>query len=221
MNPPEWTAVDRFFTDALHPADPALDAALTTSAAAQLPAINVTANQGKFLHLLARIRGARRILEIGTLGGYSTIWLARALPADGKLVTLELNPDYAAIARGNFQRAGVADKIELRLGRAADSLAQLIAEKAAPFDLVFIDADKASTAEYFTAALKLVRAGSVIVVDNVVRGGRVADATSTDADIQGIRRFFALAQSERRVDGTALQTVGSKSYDGFALLLVL
>jgi predicted O-methyltransferase YrrM len=216
-----WTAVDRYFSDLLVPADPVLEAALAASTAAGLPAINVAPNQGKLLHLLARLQGARRILEIGTLGGYSTIWLARALPADGRLITLELEPKHAEVARANFARAGLAPVIELRVGSARDTLAEIAAEQGAPFDLIFIDADKASAAEYFSWALKLSRVGSLIIVDNVVRGGAVVDATSADPSVQGVRRFNQLLAAEKRVSATALQTVGSKGYDGFALAVVV
>jgi predicted O-methyltransferase YrrM len=185
-----------------------------------LPAINVTPHQGKFLHLLARLRGARRILEIGTLGGYSTIWLARALPEGGRVVTLELEETHARVARENFVRAKVADKIELRLGRAIESLRAMVAEKVAPFDFVFIDADKPSMAEYFQASLQLTRPGSAIIADNVVRNGAVADATSTDESVRGVRRFMASLARESRVSATTLQTVGSKGYDGFTLAVV-
>jgi predicted O-methyltransferase YrrM len=216
-----WTAVDRYFSDLLVPADPVLEAALAASTAAGLPAINVAPNQGKLLHLLARLQGARRILEIGTLGGYSTIWLARALPADGRLITLELEPKHAEVARANFARAGLAPVIELRVGSARDTLAAIAAEQGAPFDLIFIDADKASAAGYFSWALKLSRVGSLIIVDNVVRGGAVVDATSADPSVQGVRRFNQLLAAEKRVSATALQTVGSKGYDGFALAVVV
>jgi len=216
----QWTAVDRYLTEALVPADPALDAALDASAAAGLPAINVAPNQGKLLMLLALIRGARSILEIGTLGGYSTIWLARALPADGHLITLESDPKHAEVARANIARAGLAAVVELRLGRALDTLPQLAAERRGPFDLIFIDADKPSIPDYFTWALELSRRGSLIVIDNVVRGGAVADASSDDASVRGVRRMNELLAAERRVSATAIQTVGSKGYDGFALALV-
>jgi predicted O-methyltransferase YrrM len=215
-----WTAVDDFLAATLIPADSALEAALEASEAAGLPAICVTPNQGKLLHLLARVLFARRILEIGTLGGYSTIWLAHALPAGGRLITLEADERHAAVARANFERAGVADRIELRLGLAADSLAQLVNERPEPFDLTFIDADKTATAEYFDFAVRLSRPGSLIVVDNVVREGKVLDPASRDASVQGIRRFLAAVQTNPRVTATALQTVGSKGHDGFALALV-
>jgi predicted O-methyltransferase YrrM len=215
-----WSAVDRYITDRLVGPDPALDAALEASAAAGLPSINVTPNQGKFLHLLARIQGARSILEIGTLGGYSTIWLARALPAGGRLVTLESDPKHAAVARGNFARAGLSGTIELLEGRALNTLPRMASERLGPFDFVFIDADKASIPEYFEWALKLARPGSVILVDNVVRSGAVIDAASADPSVQGVRRFNEVLSSDPRVSATTLQTVGSKGYDGFTLAVV-
>jgi predicted O-methyltransferase YrrM len=223
MNQDHWTAVDRYFTDLLLPPDPALDAALRASAAAGLPAIHVSAAQGKLLHLLARLQGARRILEIGTLGGYSTIWLARALPAppEGRLTTLEADPERARIARANIAAAGLANVVELRVGRAIDTLPQLAAEGAGPFDLVFIDADKPSTSDYFAWALRLTRRGSLIVVDNVVRKGKVIEADSEDANVQGIRRFNEALAREPRVSATAIQTVGSKGYDGFVMALIV
>jgi predicted O-methyltransferase YrrM len=211
-----WSAVDQFITGHLVPADPALDEALAASAAAGLPAIHVAPNQGKLLHLLARVHGAKAILEIGTLGGYSTIWLARALPADGRLVTLESDPTHAAVARENVARAGLSAVVDLRVGRALDTLPQL----AGPFDFTFIDADKPTTAEYLTWAVKLSRRGSVIVVDNVVRKGAVADPENPDASVRGVRRFYEALAAEPRVTATAVQTVGSKGYDGFALAVV-
>jgi predicted O-methyltransferase YrrM len=220
MSQDQWTAVDRYFADLLVPSDAALDAALADSAAAGLAAINVAPNQGKLLYLLARLHGTRTILEIGTLGGYSTIWLARALPADGRLVTLEVDALHANVARGNIARAGLADRVELRLGRAIDLLPQLVAEGRGPFDFIFIDADKASAADYFTWSLKLSRPGTVILVDNVVREGEVVNAESSDASVQGIRRFNEMLATEKRVTATAIQTVGSKGYDGFALVMV-
>lgn len=215
-----WTAVDRYITDLLVPPDPALDAALKASAAAGLPAHNVSPNQGKLLELMARIQGARTILEIGTLGGYSTIWLARALPPDGRLVTLEADPRHAEVARTNIAHAGLADIVELRLGPALSTLPRLADENLGPFDLIFIDADKPSNPDYFAWALKLSRRGSVIIVDNVVRYGSVIDAKSVDLNVQGVRRFNDLLASEPRVSATAIQTVGSKGYDGFAIALV-
>ncbi|MGO9673843.1 MAG: O-methyltransferase [Methylocella sp.] len=215
-----WSAVDAYICGLLAPADPALDAALEASARAGLPPIQVAPNQGKLLQLLARLTGARRILEIGTLGGYSTIWLARALPPDGWLITLEADSKHAEVARANFQRAGLGGKIDLRLGLALDTLKQISAEKLEPFDLVFIDADKANIPAYFNFALDLTRRGGLIIVDNVVRNGAVIDATSADPDIQGVRQFNERVAHEPRVSATAIQTVGSKGYDGFALALV-
>ena len=215
-----WTAVDKYITDLLMPSDPALEAALHASSAAGLPDIQVSPAQGKLLHLLARACGARQVLEIGTLGGYSTIWLARALPAGGRVVTLEADPKHAEVARANFVHAGLTGAIELRLGPALETLPKLAAEGRGPFDLIFIDANKSQMPEYFDWALKLSRAGSVIIADNVVRDGAVLDANSSDADIQGVRRFNARLASEERVSATEIQTVGSKGYDGFALVLV-
>jgi predicted O-methyltransferase YrrM len=220
MTQEPWVAVDRYIADLLVPADPALDAALEASTAAGLPAINVAPNQGKLLHLLARGIEARAILEIGTLGGYSTIWLARALPEGGRLITLEVDARHADVARANIARAGLADLVDLRLGRALDTLPRLAAEGLTPFDLIFIDADKPSVPDYFAWALKLSRRGSLIVVDNVVRDGAVADAASRDPNVQGVRRLHELIAAEPRVSATTIQTVGSKGYDGFTLALV-
>lgn len=216
-----WTAVDQYFTDALIAPDDALESALQASADAGLPSIQVAANQGKFLALLAQTIGARSILEMGTLGGYSTIWLARALQSGGTMVTLEYEPKHAEVARANFVRAGLADRIDLRVGRALDLLPPLAAEARPPFDFVFIDADKANIDAYFEWAIRLTRIGGLIVVDNVVRGGAVADANSTDENVQGVQRFFDRLNREPRVTATALQTVGSKGYDGLAIALVL
>ncbi len=215
-----WSAVDRYISEQLVPADPALDAAQRDSEAAGLPPIAVTPNQGRLLELLARVQGARTILELGTLGGYSTIWLARALPQDGRLVTLELNPHYAEVAAANIQRAGLASLIKIDVGPARDSLRALIDQHAGPFDLVFIDADKQSTPEYFELALELTRPGSAIVTDNVVRDGALIDAGSEDPGVQGMRRFHELLSTEPRVTATTIQTVGAKGYDGFTLALV-
>jgi predicted O-methyltransferase YrrM len=220
MSQEQWNQVDRYITDLLVPPDRVLDAALEESTKAGLPAINVAPNQGKFLHLLARIQGARSILEVGTLGGYSTIWLARALPDNGRLVTLELDPKHAEVARKNIARADLDSVVELRVGKALDTLANLHSENKGPFDLVFIDADKENIPHYFAWALKLARRGSVIVVDNVVRKGAVAAPTSTDVNVLGVRRFNELVAKEPRVSATAIQTVGSKGYDGFAIVLV-
>jgi len=216
----QWNAVDRYINELFVPADPVLDAALQASGQAGLPAHQVAPNQAKLLWLLARILGAQNILEIGTLGGYSTIWMARALPPGGRLITLELDPGYAAVARANIARAGLAGVVEVRVGLALETLPQIAAEGAGPFDLVFIDADKQNNPEYFAWALKLTRCGSLIVTDNVVRDGAVADAASSDPSVRGVRRFLELAAAEPRVSGTAIQTVGSKGYDGFAIMLV-
>ena len=216
----QWTAVDRYLADLFVQPDPALEAALQASAAAGLPPIQVSPNQGKLLLLLAQVQMARNILEIGTLGGYSTVWLARALPGNGRLTTLELDEKFAAVARANIARAGLADVVELRLGRALETLPQLAAEGRGPFDLIFIDADKATYPDYFKWALKLSRRGSLIIADNIVRKGAVADATSSDPNVQGVRRFNELLAAEPRVSATAIQTVGSKGYDGFAIALV-
>lgn len=221
MNQEQWTAVDRYITDLLSPSDPILEATLVASTAAGLPAINVSPNQGKLLALLAQALQARTILEIGSLGGYSTIWLARTLPADGHLITLEADSAHAAVARANIAHAGLATIVELRLGLALATLPQLAAEGRGPFDLIFIDADKPSNPDYFAWALKLSRVGSLIIVDNVVREGTVVDATSTDPNVQGVRRLNEMLANEPRVSATAIQTVGSKGYDGFALALVI
>ncbi len=215
-----WEAVDKYFGEMLIPHDSALDDALAAASAENLPAIQVSSVQGKLLHLLARIMGARNILEIGTLGGYSTIWMARALPEGGRIITLEADPKHAEVAQKNFARAGVENKVELRLGKALDTLPKVAADGRGPFDMFFIDANKSNMPEYFEWSLKLARKGSVIIADNVVREGAVLDARSKDADIQGIRRFLEMVGKEKRVSGTALQTVSTKNYDGFALVLV-
>jgi predicted O-methyltransferase YrrM len=216
----QWSAVDHYITDLFVPADPALDAALQATAEAGMPLINVAPNQGQLLHILARAHGARTILEVGTLGGYSTIWLARALPPGGHLITLEADPKHAEVARANIARAGLAEVVEVRLGKALDTLPQLAAEGIGPFDLVFIDADKENTAAYFEWAMKLTRRGSLIITDNVIRNGAVIDAASTDANVQGVRRFLTALAAEPRVTATAIQTVGSKGYDGLAFAVV-
>jgi predicted O-methyltransferase YrrM len=221
MRQEQWTAVDRYLTDQLAPADEALAAALAASEAAGLPAINVAPNQGKFLHLLARIHGARTVLEIGTLGGYSTIWLARALPEDGRLISLEFSPAHADVARANLAHAGLDKIAEVRTGAALETLPGIESEGAGPFDLVFIDADKQNNPHYLEWAVKLTRPGSIIVVDNVVRNGAVVDADSSDPAVQGTRRTIELMAAHPRLSATAVQTVGSKGYDGFALALVL
>jgi predicted O-methyltransferase YrrM len=219
-----WSAVDRYVEEKLVGADAALTDAKQASEQAGLPPIALTPALGKLLHLLARVHGARSILEVGTLGGYSTIWLARALPDDGHMVTLELNPDYAAVAAANVDRAGLAGLIKIEVGPAQDSLRALVAQGAGPFDLIFIDADKQSTPEYFKLALELSRPGSVIITDNVVRDGAIVDADSDDPRAQGMRRFHELLASGQlgghRVSATTIQTVGAKGYDGFTLALV-
>ena len=220
MTQEQWSEVDEYIVKLLVPSDAALDAALSSSAEAGLPAINVAPNQGKFLSLLASIQGAQRILEIGTLGGYSTIWLARALPAGGHLVTLEREPRHAEVARQSLTRAGLSELVSIRVGPALETLPALESEGLAPFDFVFIDADKQSIPEYFEWALKLTQVGSVIVVDNVVRKGAVLDRASTDPNVQGLRRFNELLAKTSRVSATAVQTVGSKGHDGFALIRV-
>jgi len=220
MTEEHWTEVDRYLGDLLASDDPALEAALAASAAAGLPAINVSPVQGKLLHLLARAIGARNVLEIGTLGGYSTIWLARALPDGGRLISLEADARHAEVARANIARAGLQAVVEVRLGMALDTLPELAAEGREPFDFVFIDADKPNNAAYFDWALKLSRPGSIIVVDNVVRDGDVIDADSDSSTVQGVRRLLERIAAEPRVSATAIQTVGAKGYDGFAIALV-
>jgi predicted O-methyltransferase YrrM len=221
MSEDQWSKVDTYITNTLVKTDPALDAALETSDAAGLPAINVSPSQGKLLHMLVRVVNARAVLEIGTLGGYSSIWMARALQPGGRLITLEYDPKHAELAKANIERAGLANVIDVRVGMALETLPKIAAEKIAPFDLVFIDADKVSTPDYFTWALKLSRVGSLIIVDNVVRKGELANARSDDPAVQGMRRFIAMAAAEPRVIATAIQTVGSKGYDGFSLSLVI
>ena len=211
-----WEKVDRYIADKLVPKDDALEAALRSSDEAGLPAISVSPTHGKMLWILARLVNAKRILEIGTLGGYSAIWMARALSPDGRLVSLEAVEKHAQVARKNIERAGLAKKVEVRVGKALDTLPSL----QGPFDRSFIDADKQNNAEYFSWALKLSRPGGLIVVDNVVRDGKVIDARSKDASVQGVRRLNELIAAERRVSATALQTVGIKGYDGFAVALV-
>jgi predicted O-methyltransferase YrrM len=220
MSLDQWTAVDRYVEEALLPADPVAGAALTACDAAGLPTIAVSPPQGKFLNLMARSVRAARILEVGTLGGYSAIWLARALPADGVLVTLELSPAHADVARANLVTAGLADRVEVRVGAALDSLAKLAADGSDPFDLVFIDADKTNNPEYFRWAVRLGRPGTLIIVDNVVRDGAVADPTSSDPGVVGARRLHEAIAAEPRVEATVLQTVGVKGYDGFTIALL-
>jgi predicted O-methyltransferase YrrM len=216
-----WNAVERYLVDTIVQPDSALNAALESSATAGLPAINVSPNAGKLLLLLAMSQKARQILEIGTLGAYSTIWLARALPPDGRLITLESNAEFAEVARANIKRAGLSQVVDVRVGTALDTLPRLASEGLGPFDLIFIDADKPNTPEYFAWALKLSRRGSLIIVDNVVRDGEIANAASADASVQAMRRLNELLADEPRVTATVLQTVGSKGYDGFAIALVV
>jgi predicted O-methyltransferase YrrM len=218
MSNEQWAAVDSYLESALLPSDPVLEAALEANAAAALPAIDVSPSQGKLLHLLALLVGARRILEIGTLGGYSTIWLARALPPDGKLVTLEAEPKHADVARRNLARAGLTEVVDLRVGLALDTLPTLAGDR---FDFVFIDADKPNNPVYLEWALRLTRPGSAIVIDNVVREGAILDATSEDPRVQGTRTLFEVLSREPRVQATAIQTVGRKGYDGLVLARVV
>ncbi len=227
MTQEQWTAVDRYFSDMLVHSDSVLDAALAASTAAGLPEINVAPNQGKMLMILVQVQQAHTILEIGTLGGYSTIWLARGLPHHSpgtQLVTLEIDPKHAEVARANIAHAGFGAVVDVRLGRAVDTLPHLADELSAglrkPFDLIFIDADKPSNPDYFTWALKLSRPGTLIIIDNVVRSGGVTDPKSTDASVIGVHKLNALIAAEARVTATAIQTVGTKGYDGFALVRV-
>lgn len=220
MSQEQWAAVDRYVTDSIVGHDAALEAALEASVAAGLPPISVSPPQGKLLHLLARLQGSRAILEVGTLGAYSTIWLARALPAGGRLITLESEPAHAAVASANIARAGLAGVVDLRLGPALETLPRLQSEGKGPFDFVFIDADKPSTSAYFTWALTLSRPGSVIVVDNVVRNGALSDPRNRDASVQAMQRFHEQIGKEPRVTATTIQTVGNKGYDGFTLAIV-
>jgi predicted O-methyltransferase YrrM len=216
-----WTAVDEYVTSLLAPPDEALDAAVRAGEAAGLPQIQVSPPQGKLLRLLAETIGARLILEFGTLAGYSTIWLARALPADGRLITLEANPEYAEVAAGSIAAAGLGEVVEVRVGPALDQLPQLEADGVGPFDLTFIDADKVHTPDYFAWALEHSRSGSLIVADNVVRDGRLADPGDDDPAIAAQRRFHEQLAAEPRVEATTIQTVGGKGYDGFSLIRVL
>lgn len=215
-----WDAVDGYFTETLVPEQAAFQKALDASDASNLPAISVSANVGKFLHLLTRMIGARKVLEVGTLGGYSTLWFASALPEDGRVVTLEYEPLHAEVARANFREAGLADRIEVRVGAAMESLPGVEVDGIGAFDLAFIDADKKNNPGYFEWALKLVRPGGLILIDNVVREGRVLDAATRDENVQGVRKVVDMISKEPRVDATALQLVGMKGYDGLAICLV-
>ena len=221
MSQETWNTVDRYIGDLFVGRDTALEAALEASAAAGLPWIAVAPHEGKLLMLLAQAIGAQKILEIGTLGGYSTIWLARALPNEGQLITLEFDPKHADVARVNIARAGLASVVELRIGRALDTLPKIEAEGLGPFDLIFIDADKENYPDYLRWSLKLSRRGTLIIADNVVRDGKVVDADSSDALVQGVRRFNELVAADPRLSATALQTVGRKGYDGMAIALVI
>ncbi|BAN27699.1 O-methyltransferase [Caballeronia insecticola] len=220
MNEQQWIAMDEYLCERTQAPDEALEAALRESAHAGLPAINVAPNQGKLLHMLARLRGARRILEIGTLGGYSTIWLARALPANGTLLTLEAVERHADVARKNIERAGLSGVVSVIVGDAVDTLESFIRDGIPPFDFIFLDADKQTYPTYLTLALRLSRPGTVILADNVIRGGRVAETNSTDPDVIGVRAFLDMLATSPRLSSTALQTVGSKGWDGFSLSIV-
>ena len=220
MSQQQWTEVDRYFTELFVPYEPALDGALQAATNAGLPEIQVTPNQGKLLYLLARAHNVRSILEIGTLGGYSTIWLARALPSDGQLISLELDSKHASIARSNLDNAGLSAVAEIRLGAALTSLPQLAADGAGPFDLVFIDADKVNTPQYLEWALRLTKPGSLIIIDNVVRDGKVSDIETKDENVRGIQQALKALAENRHLVTTAIQTVGSKGYDGFSITLV-
>jgi predicted O-methyltransferase YrrM len=215
-----WTCVDEYINGIVMKPDEALDATLHSAVEAQLPPISVTPAHGKLLHLIASAAGVRRILEIGTLAGYSTIWLARALPAGGRLITIEANERHASIARANIEHAGLTDRVDIRLGAALDMLPQLAAERQPPFDFTFVDADRTRLAEYFDWAVRLSRSGSVIIVDNVVRKGAIADASSNEPNVVGVRRFNDQLKADARVDATIVQTVSAKGYDGFAMALV-
>ena len=217
----QWTKVDAYFDHALFPPDEVLQAALAANAAGGLPAIDVSPAQGKFLYLLAKIHGARRILEFGTLGGYSTIWMARALPADGLLVSLEAEPKHAKVAEQNVARAGFAKSVRILTGKALDLLPKLKSESKEPFDFIFIDADKTSTPEYYRWAVEQSKPGAVIIVDNVVRKGEVANPTTTDANALGMRRLMDIISKDKRVEATGLQTVGVKGHDGFVIARVV
>lgn len=220
MSKKTWAAVDDYIVDALFEADPVLNAVLAANHDQGLPAIDVSPAQGKLLSLLARMQGAKKILEVGTLGGYSTIWMARALPVGGKIVTLELDPHHAKVARSNFERAGVSERVELRVGPALQLLAALNAENAGPFDVIFIDADKPNNPHYLSWAMRLSRPGTVIICDNVVRDGAVLDEDGQDANVEGARAAFSFLGGDKRLQATAIQTVGAKGYDGFAIAIV-
>ncbi|MCH7230254.1 O-methyltransferase [Glycomyces sp. L485] len=221
MGQAQWNEVDEFLDTLLIGEDDVLSGAVDSSERAGLPPIQVSAAQGKLLYLLAKIHGAKRVLEIGTLGGYSAIWMARALPEDGHLISLESSPRHAEVASGNVAKAGLVGTVEIRVGLAAESLPRLAAENPEPFDMVFIDADKAGYPGYLDWALKLTRPGSVIVADNVVRGGAVADALSRDSNVQGVRAYLEAVAANPSLEGTVMQTVGSKGYDGISIARVV
>jgi len=220
MNEQQWLAMDEYLCDRTQTPDAALEAALKSSADEGLPAINVAPNQGKLLQMLAQLRGARRILELGTLGGYSTIWLARALPADGTLITLEAVEHHASVARKNIERAGLSGVASVIVGDAVDTLESFVRDGIPPFDFIFLDADKKSYPVYLRLVLRLSRPGTVIVADNVIRSGRVADVGSADPDVIGVRKFFDMLAADTHVTSTAIQTVGSKGWDGFSISIV-
>lgn len=216
----DWTAVDDYIVDKLLGNEGPSKTVLAANAAGGLPAIDVSPAQGKLLYLLAKAMGAKQVLEVGTLGGYSTIWLARALPAGGRVITLEIDVHHADVARANLADAEVAEQVEVRVGPALDSLADLAKEQVAPFDLVFIDADKKHNADYVDAAIGLARSGALIIVDNVVREGRVLDEDSADPNIRGTRRLFDALANDKRIEATGIQTVGLKNWDGFVIAVV-
>lgn len=218
--PTKWAEVDQYFNSMLLPSDPILEGVLQANANAGMPAIDVAPNQGKFLYLLAKIRGAKKILEIGTLGGYSSIWLARALPEDGQLISLEYEQAFAQVAKENIKKAGLAEKVTILVGPALDTLPTLQEKGLTGFDMIFIDADQQNNPHYLQWAIKLCNPGAIILGDNVVRNGEVIDPENGDDRIQGIRQFFDLLAAEPRIEATAIQTMGSKGYDGFALGVV-
>lgn len=220
MSQEQWTAVDRYFTDTLRAKDEILDAVLARSDAAGLPQINVAPNQGKFLMLMTRMIGARRILEVGTLGGYSTIWLGRGLPSSGHIDTLEANPEHADVARDNIRHAGLEDLVEIHVGMALETLKHLVLLRTLPYDLIFLDADKAGLPDYLQWSLELSHTGTVIIADNVVRRGEVSNPDTADEDVRGAQRYLEIAGADPRLESTAIQTVGSKGYDGFAISVV-
>jgi len=220
MNNELFEAVDHYIDELLVPEDEALIATKDSLEKAGMPQISVSSNQGKFLHILALLCNAKKILEVGTLAGYSTIWLARAIPKDGQLITIELDPKHAAVAKKNIELAGLGSKVDIRIGKAMDILSKLETEKTGPFDMIFIDADKAPYAEYFQYALRLSRPGTLIVADNVIRDGKVLDPNSSDEMVKGVQRFNKALASNKEVTATIIQTVGVKEYDGMALAVV-